>query len=202
MATREVPSHPVEAEEQQQSKGFLGKVKASGGRPAEAGLQRRRAVAPAADRCAAGGRLPEGSLCGHASLVCSRISAAPECCACSFLPSDNSSAACINPRYRCRSQPLPAHAASAAPSRHQHAICIPNANCLPFGHALLAGHAVRVQRAHRGDPCIRERAGERQGVGASGLRAEGLPLSSSASAADGTQCVLRALLCKTVQVVS
>lgn len=29
MATRDVPSHPVEAEEQRESKGLLGKVKAS-----------------------------------------------------------------------------------------------------------------------------------------------------------------------------
>ncbi|PRW33246.1 1 protease [Chlorella sorokiniana] len=36
MATREVPTHPVEAEEQKESKGFLGKVKASGSSPAEA----------------------------------------------------------------------------------------------------------------------------------------------------------------------
>lgn len=131
MATREVPSHPVEAEEQQQSKGFLGKVKASGGRPAEAGLWWRRVVAPAAALCAAGGRLPEGSPCGHASLVCSRISAAPECCACSFLPSGNSSAACISAGCCRRSQPCPLTLPQRTPSprqRHLHTI----ANCLPL----------------------------------------------------------------------
>lgn len=42
MATREVPTHPVEAEEQKESKGFLGKVKASGSSPAEAAARRRR----------------------------------------------------------------------------------------------------------------------------------------------------------------
>ena len=51
MATRELPSHPVEAEEQKESKGFLGKVKASGSSGAEAApVCWRRPAAPGGQR--------------------------------------------------------------------------------------------------------------------------------------------------------